>query len=54
MKQVLKKLDAHYDMHVATKNLRQVDVHGGFTAAAGHSLYTARNFRKNTGTGSHL
>lgn len=40
----VEKLDAHYSMHVATKNLRQVDVHGGFTAAAGHSLYTARNF----------
>ena len=42
----VKKLDAHYNMHVATKNLRQVDVHGGFTAAAGHSLYTARTFPK--------
>jgi len=42
----VKKLDAHYAMHVATKNLRQVDVHGGYTAAAGHSLYTARNFPK--------
>ncbi|MEO6453254.1 MAG: PVC-type heme-binding CxxCH protein [Ginsengibacter sp.] len=40
----VEKLDAHYAMHVATKNLRQVDVHGGFTAAAGHSLYTARVF----------
>src|SRR5215210_936053 len=40
------KIDAHYGMHVATKNLRQVDVHGGFTAAAGHSLYTARTFPK--------
>jgi putative membrane-bound dehydrogenase-like protein len=40
----VKKLDAHYNMHVATKNLRQVDVHGGFTAAAGHALYTARSF----------
>src|SRR5690606_1806958 len=40
------KLDAHYGMRVATKNLRQVDVHGGFTAAAGHSLYTARVFPK--------
>jgi len=38
----VEKIDAHYGMHVATKNLRQVDVHGGFTAAAGHSLYTAR------------
>ena len=42
----VEKIDAHYGMHVATKNLRQVDVHGGFTAAAGHSLYTARNFPK--------
>ncbi len=38
------KLDAHYDMRYAIKNLRQVDVMGGFTAAAGHSLYTARDF----------
>jgi len=29
-----------------TPNLRQVDVVGGFTAAAGHHLYTARNFPK--------
>lgn len=42
----VQKLDAHYDMRTATKNLRQVDVHGGFTAAAGHSLYTARSFPK--------
>lgn len=42
----VEKIDAHYGMHVATKNLRQVDVHGGFTAAAGHSLYTARTFPK--------
>jgi putative membrane-bound dehydrogenase-like protein len=42
----VEKLDAHYGMHVATKNLRQVDVQGGFTAAAGHSLYTARTFPK--------
>ena len=42
----VQKLDAHYDMRVATKNLRQVDVHGGFTSAAGHSLYTARTFPK--------
>ncbi|MCC8424376.1 PVC-type heme-binding CxxCH protein [Mucilaginibacter sp. UR6-11] len=38
------KIDGHYGMHVVTKNLRQVDVHNGFTAAAGHNLYTARNF----------
>jgi len=40
----VKKIDGHYAMHVVTKNLRQVDVHDGFTAAAGHNLYTARNF----------
>ncbi|OLY92644.1 putative membrane-bound dehydrogenase domain-containing protein [Cnuella takakiae] len=40
------KIDAHYGMHVMTKNLRQVDVWGGFTAAAGHSLYTARTYPK--------
>jgi putative membrane-bound dehydrogenase-like protein len=27
-----------------TQNVRQVDWHGGFTAAAGHALYTARNY----------
>jgi putative membrane-bound dehydrogenase-like protein len=27
-----------------TEKIRQVDFHGGFTAAAGHSLYTARNY----------
>jgi putative membrane-bound dehydrogenase-like protein len=42
----VEKIDAHYGMHVATKNLRQVDVHGGFTAASGHSLYTGRTFPK--------
>ncbi len=42
----IQKIDSHYGMRVLTKNLRQVDVHGGFTAAAGHSLYTARAFPK--------
>ncbi|MCA8989828.1 MAG: glycosyl hydrolase, partial [Planctomycetaceae bacterium] len=27
-----------------TENIRQVDHHGGYTAAAGHALYTARTF----------
>jgi len=40
----VKKIEGHYAMHVVTKNLRQVDVFNGFTAAAGHNLYTARNF----------
>ncbi len=38
------KIDAHYNIHPLTKDLRQVDVFNGFTAAAGHSLYTARHF----------
>lgn len=45
--QPVQKLDGHYDIHVVFPNLRQVDVQGGFTAAAGHNFYTARNFPKN-------
>lgn len=44
--QGVQKIDGHYDAHALTPNLRQVDVVGGFTAAAGHHLYTARNFPK--------
>ena len=33
-----------YAMHPLTPNIRQVDVFGGYTAAAGHYLYTARDF----------
>lgn len=40
------KLDGHYDAHTLTPNLRQVDVVGGFTSAAGHHMYTARSFPK--------
>jgi uncharacterized protein len=29
-----------------TENVRQVDWHGGFTAAAGHAIYTARTYPK--------
>ena len=29
-----------------TENVRQVDWHGGFTAGAGHALYTARTYPK--------
>ena len=36
------KIDGHYDMQPITANYRQVDVFGGFTAAAGHHFYTAR------------
>ena len=38
------KIDGHYAMHPITPNVRQVDVFGGFTAAAGHNFYTARNY----------
>lgn len=44
--QPVEKIDGHYDAHAMTPNLRQVDVVGGFTSAAGHNLYTARNFPK--------
>ena len=38
------KIDGHYGARPITQNIRQVDVHMGFTAAAGIHLYTARNF----------
>ncbi len=38
------KIDGHYAIRPVTKNIRQVDVWNGLTAAAGHSLYTARDF----------
>lgn len=38
------KIDGHYSMHAITDKVRQVDVFGGFTAAAGHHFYTARNY----------
>ncbi|MBL9090462.1 MAG: c-type cytochrome, partial [Planctomycetaceae bacterium] len=34
--------DNHFEP--VTENVRQVDHHGGFTAACGHALYTARNY----------
>ena len=37
---------AFYAVHPTTPYIRQVDVHGGYTAAAGHHLYTARAFPK--------
>ncbi len=37
--------DTHKDMKVLTR-IRQVDVFGGYTAAAGHNFYTARSFPK--------
>lgn len=44
--QSVQKIDGHYDAHPMTPNLRQVDVVGGFTSAAGHRFYTARNYPK--------
>jgi putative membrane-bound dehydrogenase-like protein len=44
--QPIQKIDGHYDAHAMTPNLRQVDVVGGFTSAAGFKLYTARDFPK--------
>jgi putative membrane-bound dehydrogenase-like protein len=44
--QAVQKIDGHYDAHSLTPNLRQVDVVGGFTSAAGHHFYTARSFPK--------
>ena len=35
-----------YTAHFLTPYIRQVDVCGGYTAAAGHQLYTARSFPK--------
>lgn len=32
------------DFQPITENVRQVDHHGGYTAAAGHALYTAREY----------
>lgn len=39
-------IDSHYDMPNLEPFLRQVDYHGGYTAAAGHNFYTARSFPK--------
>lgn len=39
-----KKIASYYAYHPITPKYRQVDVFGGFTAAAGHNLYTARAF----------
>jgi putative membrane-bound dehydrogenase-like protein len=38
------RMDQHYSADPLTEKIRQVDVFGGFTAAAGANLYTARNF----------
>ena len=41
-----RNMDTHKDMKTITHKVRQVDVFGGFTAAAGHNIYTARAFPK--------
>jgi len=38
------RMDQHYSADPLTEKIRQVDVFGGFTAAAGANLYTARAF----------
>ena len=40
----LEMISEGYQFHPITDRVRQVDYHGGFTAAAGHALYTARSF----------
>lgn len=37
-------IEDHKKFHPVTEHVRQVDAHGGFTAAAGSAIYTARNF----------
>ncbi|WP_165068846.1 PVC-type heme-binding CxxCH protein [Paludisphaera rhizosphaerae] len=41
---VLRMISATNHIYPETDKVRQVDNHGGFTAAAGHALYTARTY----------
>ena len=41
---VLGSIADNYKFKPVTDKVRQVDVHGGYTAAAGHALYTARTY----------
>jgi putative membrane-bound dehydrogenase-like protein len=43
---VLRMISDTYLFKPVTDKVRQVDQHGGYTAAAGHSLYTARTYPK--------
>jgi putative membrane-bound dehydrogenase-like protein len=43
---VLGTIADSWKFHPVTDKVRQVDYHGGFTAAAGHALYTARAYPK--------
>ena len=40
----LESIAASNSFYPVTEKVRQVDYHGGFTAAAGHALYTARTY----------
>ena len=40
----LESIAASNQFYPVTEQVRQVDYHGGFTAAAGHALYTARTY----------
>ncbi len=41
---VLRSIAESFEMYPITEKVRQVDHFGGFTAAAGHALYTARSY----------
>ena len=43
---VLSNIAVNNNFYPITDQVRQVDWHGGFTAAAGHALYTARTYPK--------
>ena len=43
---VLTGIGGNPKFQAITDKIRQVDHHGGYTAAAGHALYTARNYPK--------
>ncbi len=45
--EVLKTIADSYKFEAITPNVRQVDWHGGYTAGAGHALYTARRYPSN-------
>ena len=42
--QVLRNIAVNFQFFPITEQVRQVDYHGGFTAGAGHALYTARTY----------
>jgi hypothetical protein len=43
---VLKMISPNFMFNSPNPKVRQVDFHGGYTAAAGHALYTARAYPK--------